>query len=85
MTKTSIKEIIDDLKHYCIAVCIDSEGFYTPHSFAYSTFPFSFLSRKYPYLTISEAWDIVDIIRTVYQDNYSLPIDLKKDDELPFN
>nr|WP_308655907.1 hypothetical protein [uncultured Agathobacter sp.] len=81
MTKTSIKEIIENLKHYCIAVCIDSDGFYTPHSFVYSTLPFSFLSRKYPYLTISESWDIVDLLRGIYKDDNT---DYRFDDELPF-
>lgn len=81
MTKTSIKEIIENLKHYCIAVCIDSDGFYTPHSFVYSTLPFSFLSRKYPYLTISESWDIVDLLRGIYEDDNT---DYRFDDELPF-
>lgn len=84
MTKTSIKEIIEDLKHYCIAVCMDSDGFYTPHSFVYSTLPFSFLSRKYPYITISESWDIVDLFRNMFGNDRSLPLDLNEDDELPF-
>lgn len=77
----TISDVISDLKDYCIAVCKDSCGFYTPHKFAYSTLPFHFIASKYPTLTCLEACQIIDVLRGIYEDDNT---DYSIVDELPF-
>lgn len=67
MTKTSIVEITDELMRFWIDVFEDSDGYWSVQRFVYSTLPFSFLSRNYPFLTISESWDIVCTLRVMYE------------------
>lgn len=79
----TISDVISDLKDYCVEVCTDSMGFYTPSKFVYDTLPFYFISYKYPSVTCAEACQIVEILRGIYKDDntdYS-----SVDDELPFD
>ena len=80
-TTFSLSEVISELKEYCIAVCKDSSGFYTPRKFAYSTLPFHYLGVNYPVLTCLEACQIVDVLRGIYEDDNTV---YSGDDELPF-